>query len=70
MRVRWGHFITGNTLGSLPGVIALVLAGTSIEGFEEGLPMLKPAVLISSILLLLLSLVLALVLRQRAKRSA
>lgn len=68
LRVRWALFIAANTLGSLPGVIALVLAGASVRDIRQGLPMLDPVVLVT-IGLLLLSVALAAALRNRASRS-
>ncbi len=70
MQVRWIWFIVGNTVGSLPGVIAIVLAGAAVEGFDRGLPMVNPGVLIGAALLLLVSLALALSLRRYVQRSA
>lgn len=58
-------FLAANTLGSLPGVVAIVLAGAAVEGLDQGLPMLNPAVLLGAALLLALSLALALALRRR-----
>ncbi|MCG8352561.1 MAG: VTT domain-containing protein [Chloroflexales bacterium] len=69
LHIRWVSFIVANTIGSLPGVIAIVLAGAALEGIDQGLPMLDPRVLIGSALLLLLSLGLAIVLRRRAKNT-
>ena len=63
-RIGWLRFMAANTLGSLPGVIAIVLAGASVEGLDQGLPMFNPMVLLSAVLLLLLSLGGALALRR------
>jgi uncharacterized membrane protein YdjX (TVP38/TMEM64 family) len=69
-QVRWVPFLVANTLGSLPGVIAIVIAGASVEGLEHGTPMLNITALIGAALLLLLSLGVALILRRRADRAA
>lgn len=69
MRVPWPTFLLANTVGSLPGVIAIVLAGTSVQGLENGLPMVDPIVLAGAVALLLLSVGLALILQKRLRRG-
>jgi uncharacterized membrane protein YdjX (TVP38/TMEM64 family) len=69
LHIRWASFIVANTIGSLPGVIAIVLAGAALDGIAQGLPMLDSRVLIGSVLLLLLSLGLAVALRRRATNN-
>lgn len=68
LRVPWPHFILANTLGSLPGVIMIVLAGTAVDGIEHGLPMLNPLFLAGAVILLLVSLGVALLLRRQVDR--
>ena len=65
MRVPWARFILANTLGTLPGVIAIVLAGSSVEGLDHGLPMFNPTILIGGVTLLVLSLGVAALLKRR-----
>lgn len=69
MRVPWPTFLLANTVGSLPGVIAIVLAGTSLKGLNGGPPMIDPALLLGAVTLLLLSVVLAWILRARMRRG-
>lgn len=69
MRVPWPTFLLANTVGSLPGVIAIVLAGTSLKGLSGGPPMIDPALLLGAAALLLLSAGLAWVLRARMRRG-
>lgn len=66
VRVSFAGFMLATALGGLPGLLMTVLAGASIEGaFRfEGVT-LRPAFLVISILLLLLSLTLAHYLRRR-----
>jgi uncharacterized membrane protein YdjX (TVP38/TMEM64 family) len=67
LHVRPGPFLIGNTLGSLPGVVAIVLAGSALSGMGAGLP--APGLLVGGTALLLLSVVVAVVLRKRSERG-
>jgi uncharacterized membrane protein YdjX (TVP38/TMEM64 family) len=68
-QVRWIDFLIANTLGSLPGVLAIVITGASVEGLDQGVPMLNLPVLIGAALLLVCSLGVAFVIRHRANRA-
>lgn len=50
--VRWPVFIVANTLGSLPGVIAIVLAGASVQSASGFVLPAGPLILISGAMLL------------------
>lgn len=65
LRVRIWVFLLANTLGSLPGVIAIVLAGAAVGGIRNGLPLFDPAILVGAVILLLTSVVVAFSLRRR-----
>jgi uncharacterized membrane protein YdjX (TVP38/TMEM64 family) len=69
LRVRPWPFVLANTLGSLPGVVAIVLTGNALSRFEHGQPALHSAVLLVVAVLVLLSVALALLLRRRAEHS-
>jgi uncharacterized membrane protein YdjX (TVP38/TMEM64 family) len=65
LRLCWWRFMLANTLGSLPGALALVLFGTSIDHFDGRLPAFNPWVLAASLGFLAVSLTLARGLRCR-----
>jgi uncharacterized membrane protein YdjX (TVP38/TMEM64 family) len=69
LHVRLWPFLAGNTLGSLPGVVAIVLAGSAVGGLGRGLPHAGPGALAAVVLLVLLSAAVAVVLRRRAGRG-
>lgn len=68
LHVRLWPFLLGNTLGSLPGVALIVLAGSAVGGLGDDIA-LKPTVLLGVAGLMVASAALALVLRQRSKRG-
>jgi uncharacterized membrane protein YdjX (TVP38/TMEM64 family) len=68
LHVRLWPFLLGNTLGSLPGVIAIVLAGSAVGGLGVGAT-LNPTVLLGAVGLMAVSAGLALVLRRRSDRG-
>lgn len=69
LHVRLGPFLLGNTLGSLPGVVAIVLAGSAVGSIGEGAALLNPAMLLAAVGLMAASVALALVLRGRSDRG-
>ena len=69
LHVRLGPFLLGNTLGSLPGVVAIVLAGSAVGRMGEGAALLNPAMLLAAVGLMAASAALALVLRRRSDRG-
>lgn len=69
LHVRPGPFLLGNTLGSLPGVVAIVLAGNAVGSIRDGAAGLNPAILLSAVVLMAASAVLAVVLRRRSDRG-
>ena len=70
LRVRAVPFITATALGSLPGTVAFVLAGASIDDLTEGFGGVDGATLVASVLLVVGGLVVSRLLRRRnAQRS-
>ncbi len=69
LHVRLWPFLLGNTLGSLPGVIAIVLAGSAASRLGAGAAASHPLTLPAGLVLLTLSVGLAIVLRQRSRRG-
>lgn len=68
LHVRIRPFLLANTLGSLPGVIVIVFAGSAAGG--HGLLAVNPAVLTGTVVLTVLSIILAVVLRRRANHKS
>lgn len=68
--MRWGRFILANTIGCLPGALALVLFGASVDHFEGILPHFDPWVLAASSAFIVVSATLAWVFRCRDCASA
>lgn len=69
LHVRLWPFLLGNTLGSLPGVLAIVLAGSAMSGRGGEVSDLNPVVLIAAFALMIASAALAVVLRRRSGRG-
>ncbi|MGB0386332.1 MAG: TVP38/TMEM64 family protein [Ardenticatenaceae bacterium] len=68
LRVNWKSFILATALGSLPGTLTLVLFGASFEGkVMSGAPEINLSTLIFSGLMMLVSLALSQILKQRQK---
>lgn len=66
LRVDWKAFLLATVVGCLPGTIAFVLAGASIEGaFDGGIPSVDPAVLAVSGVIFVVSLVLSRLFKRR-----
>jgi uncharacterized membrane protein YdjX (TVP38/TMEM64 family) len=68
LRVRLWPFLLGNTLGSLPGVVVIVLAGSAVGGLGLSMPQLSPLALLGALGLLVAILVVAAALRHRRRR--
>lgn len=60
----WG-FLAGTAIGSIPGTVAFVLFGASVEEFDGGLPSLNPITVGVAVGMLAISLVLARLVRRR-----
>jgi uncharacterized membrane protein YdjX (TVP38/TMEM64 family) len=65
LRIGLVPFAAGTAIGSLPGTVAFVLFGASIEKFDGGIPSLDPKTLVASFVLLAISLALVRVVRRR-----
>ena len=68
LRVSFGAFVAATAIGGLPGLVAGVLAGSSIEGdFRFGGLRLNPWFFLASLGLLVLNLVVAQLIRRRRR---
>lgn len=67
LRIRPLPFLAGTAVGSIPGTVAFVLAGASIDDFDGGVPSLDWRTLSASIGLLAVSLISVRVLRRRER---
>ncbi len=66
LRIDWQAFLLATIIGSIPGTIAFVLAGASLEGeLGQGLPRFNPAVFAISAAVFVLSLGLSRLVRRR-----
>lgn len=70
LRIRPLPFLTATAIGSIPGTVAFVLFGASIEDFDGGVPSLNPWTLAASITLLAVGLVTARLVRRRETVNA
>ena len=59
LRIRFWPFILATALGSIPGTIAFVGFGASVESFDGGLPSLNPVTLGVSVLIFIGSIALS-----------
>jgi uncharacterized membrane protein YdjX (TVP38/TMEM64 family) len=69
LHVRLWPFLLGNTLGSLPGVVAIVLAGSAMAGLGASTTPAHPALILGAVLLMAASVALAVVLRRHSERG-
>jgi uncharacterized membrane protein YdjX (TVP38/TMEM64 family) len=65
LRIQYLAFILATALGSIPGTIAFIGFGASIESFNGSLPRLNPATLVFSVVIFIASIVLARIFRKR-----
>lgn len=64
LRIRPGPFLAATAIGSLPGSIAYVLAGASIDRVDEGVSGIDGRVIVASVVLFAVSLVVAKILQR------
>lgn len=65
LRIRFWPFILATALGSIPGTMAFIGFGASIESFDGALPKLNPVTLGFSIAIFIVSLVLSRMFKRR-----
>jgi len=65
LRIHYWPFILATALGSIPGTIAFVLFGASIEHFDDGLPSLNPNILAASVVIFIVSIALSRLFKKR-----
>lgn len=70
LRIQFWPFMLATALGSIPGTLAFVGFGASIERFDGSLPALNPMILLVSFALLAISLLLAYGFRRREGKRA
>jgi uncharacterized membrane protein YdjX (TVP38/TMEM64 family) len=59
LRIKYLPFILATALGSIPGTIAFVGFGASVESFDGGLPSLNPVTLGVSLAIFIVSIALS-----------
>ncbi|MEO7840221.1 MAG: TVP38/TMEM64 family protein [Anaerolineales bacterium] len=69
LKIKFIPFILATALGSIPGTIAFVGFGASIESFDGSLPKLNPVTLGFSVAILILSILLSRVFKKREGSS-
>jgi len=65
LRIAPGPYLAATALGSLPAMVAFVLAGAAVDRVDAGTAGLDPAVLLAALVIFALSLVIARVLHRR-----
>lgn len=65
LQLRWLPFLLATALGSLPGTVSFVLLGASLDRVDDGLGGIDPVALAASVVIFVVSLVLARILRPR-----
>ena len=65
LKIRYWPFILATALGSIPGTIAFVGFGASIERFDGAIPQLNPLTLGFSVAIFMISLVLSRIFKKR-----
>lgn len=65
LRLRWMPFLLATALGSLPGTVSFVLLGASLDRVDDGLGGIDAPTLVASIVVFLVSLLIARLLRRR-----
>lgn len=66
LRIRWTSFLLATALGTLPGTIAFVLLGASIERLDEGFGGINPLTIVASVAIFVASLIIARVIGNRS----
>lgn len=70
LQIDWKAFLVATAIGSIPGTIAIVLAGASIQGdLSQGLPSFDPRVFGVSVVLLVVSLAISRYAKRREQRK-
>lgn len=70
LRISFWPFLTATAIGSLPGTIAFVLAGASIDRLDQGVAGISGRIVIVSVVLFAASLGIARVVRRRAESNS
>lgn len=69
LRVPRRPFIVATLIGSVPGTVAFVLIGASIERVDEGFDGLRPGAIVVSVVLIVVSIVVSRAVRRRSDRQ-
>lgn len=69
LRVPRRPFIVATVIGSVPGTVAFVLIGASIDRVDEGFDGLRPGAIVASVVLIVVSIVVSRVVRRRSDRQ-
>ena len=65
LRIKYWPFILATALGSIPGTVAFIGFGASIENFDGSLPTLNPVTLAFSVVIFIISIALARIFKKR-----
>lgn len=69
LRMPRRPFIAATAIGSVPGSVAFVLIGASIDRVDEGIDGLCPEAIVASVVLIVASIVVSRLLRRRSDRQ-
>ncbi len=70
LRIKFWPFILATALGSIPGTIAFVGFGASVESFDGGIPSLNPATLGVSVVIFIVSIALSRLFKKKEVTSS
>ena len=65
LRIRWSPFLAATALGSLPGTISFVLLGASLDRIDMGFDGIKPAAIVASVAIFVVSIIISRVATRR-----
>jgi uncharacterized membrane protein YdjX (TVP38/TMEM64 family) len=69
LRIRWQPFLAANAIGILPGTVAFVLLGASIDNLSDGVAGINVPALIASGVLFIVSIAISQLVKRRQRKA-